>query len=278
MPTLNFVADMKERPRYHANDASRDVLELEAQNVVITNARELEEAPRLDTRGFQLVEHASGVRDFFSDTERQAYIEELHDVLQAVTGADAVVMTPNALLRFGERSDCYDERDNSRPARFVHIDVSDRTAAKFSQRSAPPDRPSPRRTAHFNLWRVITAPPQDVPLAVCDARTIGAADLVPADAVFDVSDAPEWSFEGLVVRYSPRQAWFYYADMHPAELLVFRTNDTSPAHRYGVAHSAFDAPAREDVPPRMSIEARGICYWYDDADGSTARTTHEEPT
>jgi hypothetical protein len=240
VPVLNFIADMDARPRYHANDASRDVLRLDPQDVSITDARGLETRPTLDTHGFELVRHASRVRDFLYPAEQEAYINEMRSVLQALTEADAVVMTPRALLRFGERSELYDSHDNSRPARFVHIDISDRTAADFAARSAPVHTSRVRRSAHFNMWRAITAPPQDVPLAVCDARTLQATDLVPADAVFDVSDAPEWSFEGLLIRYSKAQAWYCFADMHPHEVLVFRTNDSKLDHRFGVPHSAFD--------------------------------------
>ncbi|MEJ2087376.1 MAG: CmcJ/NvfI family oxidoreductase, partial [Gammaproteobacteria bacterium] len=223
----------------------------------------LGERPRLDTCGFRLVEHRSRVDDFYS--ERQVagrYAKEMRTLLQAVTHADAVVITSPGLIRFGERSQLFDSRDNSRPARFVHIDVSDRTAADFAEGTAPVPMERVGRWAHYNLWRVITQPPQDVPLTVCDARTVGPSDLVPADAVFDVTDRPEWTFEALVVRYGTQQRWYWFSDMQPGEVLIFRTNDSLPEHRPAVPHSAFDNPAAGDPPPRVSIEARGICYWY----------------
>lgn len=264
MPVLNFIGEMERRPRYHANDASRDVLNLDPRDVPITDARGLTGAPTLDGCGFRLVDHESRVGDFFSEALVAAdYPGEVRGLLAQLTGADSVVVTAPGLLRFGERSPRYDSRNNSRPARFVHIDVSDRTAAEFAERTAPVPMARVARWAHYNLWRVLTPPPQDVPLAVCDARTLRTTDLVPADAVFDVTDRPEWSFEGLVVRCGAHQRWHYFADMHPAEVLVFRTNDSRPEHRPAVAHSAFDNPiAVHDLPPRVSIEARATCYWY----------------
>jgi hypothetical protein len=261
---MNFIGPMDARPRYHANDTSRDVLDLDPQRVPVANARDFAEAPSLDREGFVLLDHESAVRDFTdADEVADAYCNELREVLLRLTGADAVVMTPRGVLRYSERSQTCGELDNSRPARFVHVDVSDATAAEFSRRSSPRGDTPWRRTLHLNAWRVLTPPPQDVPLAVCDARSVHADMLVAADAVFDTPGKPDWSFEGWVVRHDARQRWVYFQDMRPEELLVFRTNDSEP-DRMPVPHSAFtveDIPA--DTPPRASIEMRGICYWYD---------------
>ena len=86
---------------------------------------------------------------------------------------------------------------------------------------------------------------------------------MPADAIFDVRDAPEWSFEALVVRGNPRHRWFYFRDMNRDEVLVFKTNDSDPARSHCVPHVAVDdASCPADAPPRVSIEMRGTAYWY----------------
>jgi hypothetical protein len=67
-----------------------------------------------------------------------------------------------------------------------------------------------------------------------------------------------------VVRYNPAQRWVYFADMCSDELLLFKTNDTAPEHAHHVPHSAFtDNGCLPGVPPRASIEMRGIAYWHD---------------
>ena len=58
------------------------------------------------------------------------------------------------------------------------------------------------RFAHFNVWRAISEPPQDVPLAICDARSVAKHDLIRADAIFDTPGKAEWSFEGLVLAHA----------------------------------------------------------------------------
>jgi len=212
-----------------------------------------------------LFPHRSRVGDFRDpDVVAGTYVPEIRQLLLQLSGADEVVMTPRGVLRFSERSPECGALNNSRPARFVHVDVSDATAAEFSARMAPPANRPVRRSAHYNAWRVLTPPPQDAPLAVCDARSVEPGDLVAAEAVFDMRDAPEWSFEGLVIRHNPAQRWAYFPGMTPGEVLVFKTNDTEPGAPSQVPHSAFDDPScPAAAPPRASIEMRGIAYWYD---------------
>jgi hypothetical protein len=168
------------------------------------------------------------------------------------------------VLRFGEGSKDAGKYDNSLPARFIHVDISDATAEQFAQRSMPKNiGRTLRRFAHYNVWRAFSPPPQDIPLTVCDARSVAPADLICADAIFDVADKPEWSFEGWVVRHNPQHRWSYFSDMTRNEALIFKTNDSDPAQPHCVHHSAFDDPScPKGGPARASIEMRGIAYWF----------------
>lgn len=262
---LGFCGDRIGRPRFHANDQSRDELDIRNMPVEIEDARAFAESPHLDVEGFTLRRHVSAVTDF-RDTAAidRMHREEIRGLLLELTGADHIAVTSPGVLRFSERSPDSGALNNSRPARFVHIDCSDRTAADFYRQSAPDDGRGIRRSAQYNVWRVMTPPPQDVPLAVCDARTLAGEDLVPADAVFDRDGAVLFSFEALLVRYNPNQRWCFYSDMRPDEVLVFKTNDTDPAAAHQVAHGAFsDASSPKEAPPRASIEMRGIAYWFE---------------
>jgi hypothetical protein len=173
-----------------------------------------------------------------------------------------VLVNSPGIRRFSERSALSGSLDNSRPARFAHVDISDPTAAAFAQRAAPPGRRL-ARFAHYNVWRALSAPPQDVPLAVCDARTVSAADLLAADAVFDAPGEPEWSFEGLVLAHAAAHRWHWFPDMHPEEALVFTTHDSEPGRAHCVPHVAFDNPAcAPQWAPRVSIEMRALALWF----------------
>jgi hypothetical protein len=261
---INYLAKTDVRPRYYANDHSRDVLTLDPRTVMIEDARQRAEPPSLDREGFTLVPHKSEISDF-RDTARVGAVHpgEIRRLLLEISGADEVVVNGAGVLRFGEKSQEAGQLDNSYPARFVHIDISDPTAAAFAERSAAAGRRI-RRYCHYNVWRTFSGAPQDVPLTMCDARTLAPEDLIEADAVFDAPDKPEWSFEGLVIAYNPAHRWSYFRDMSPDEVLIFKTNDSDPAGAHHVPHSAFNDPGcPEGVRPRASIEMRGVAYWYE---------------
>jgi hypothetical protein len=250
------------RPRYYANDHSRDRLDIAPVRMPVADARE--SAMAVDEAGFALMTHRSILADF---TDRGA-IDAIHrpeivELVAGLSGADLVLVTSPGILRFSERSPSSGVLDNSRPARFAHVDISDATAAAFAQRAAPAGRPL-ARFAHYNVWRSISAPPQDVPLAVCDARTVAADDLIEADAIFDSPGQPEWSFEGLVVAHNPAHRWYWFPAMTREEALVFKTHDSDPSRAHAVPHVAFDHPSRgPETPPRVSIEMRALALWFD---------------
>jgi hypothetical protein len=263
--TLNaqiaYAARSIPRPRYYANDHSRDVLEIDPQSMAITDARAMNLS--VDVEGFALVPHRSAVANF-NDAEavRDIHRAEIAELIQSLTGADTVQVNAPGILRFSEKSALAGTLNNSLPARFAHVDITDTTAAAFAKSTVPVDKRI-RRHAHFNIWRAISAPPQDVPLAVCDARSVAANDLIVADAVFDEAGKPEWSFEGWVVAHNPLHRWHWFSDMTRDEALVFKTNDSDPAFAHCVPHVAFNDPnCAADAPARVSIEMRATAYWY----------------
>ena len=264
---INYIAPMTERPRYYANDHSRDVLSLEPHTVKIEDLRGAADAPTLQREGFMLTPHRSAVADFMKSEDVAAiHPAEIERLLLDLTGADRVVVNGGAgVLRFGESSPEAGKHNNSYPARFIHIDATDATSKGFAERSRPRDVDRRvRRYAHYNVWRVITPPPQDIPLSVCDARTLRREDLVEADAIFDTPGQPEWSFAGWLVRHSPRHRWCYFSNMTRDEVLVFKTSDADPSEPPNVPHSAFDDPTcPAGVAPRASIEMRACAYWFD---------------
>ena len=263
--SINYTGAIAERPWFHANDQSLDRVALDAHVVSISDARSSLERPTLADAGFAIETCPSAVADFRDAAEVAAkHPEEIRRFIQELTGADAVAVTGPGVLRFGERSAEAGTRDNSRAARLVHIDTSDSTAADFAQMAAPKGHTRFRRIAQHNIWRAFSPPPQDVPLAVCDARTVAAADLVPADARFDRDGKIHWTFEALLLRYSPAHRWYFFSDMQRGEVIVFKRHDTDPNEPHHVPHSAFTDPrVPPGTAPRASIEMRTIAYWFE---------------
>ena len=231
--------------------------------MAIADARGLDTS--LDREGFVLVEHTSALPDL-TDLEAVARIhrDEIAALLTQVTGCDHVAMTPFGILRFSERLGANDAHDNSHPARFAHVDMAKADAAAARARTAPEGK-AIARSAMYNAWRVLSQPPQDVALALCDYTSLEqAADLIDCTAIFDPpGDAPEWSFANYVIAHNPGHRWYYYADMHPGEAIVFKTSESDPGRAQLMPHGAFDNPlAPPDAPPRISLEMRGTCYWF----------------
>jgi len=258
---INYAAPMATKPRFHANDQSRDILNLDPQVVEFVDGRASPTA--LDREGFQLVSHRSKVKDFRDPAFHDLHKREIEELIVKLTGADLAIVNSPGVLRFGEKSADSGKLNNSRPARFIHIDINDETAAQFAKAAAPEGR-KVKRVAQYNVWRVLTRPPQDIPLAVCDARSFDAEDLIEADAIFDQEGQPDWSFTALMLKPSPKHRWVWFPDMTPDEALVFITNDSDPAQPHHAPHTAFNNPlCPPDAQPRASIEMRAIAYWLD---------------
>jgi hypothetical protein len=256
---------MQETPRYHAMDHSRDVHLFDPREVPIFEARSRSDRPTLEREGFQLVRHRSAVRDFLDSAElERVYFGEVCELICQVTGARVASVVATPFVRFGERSDLSGKLKNSVPARFVHIDYSDaRGKSTADQVFATLEQDwNFSRFVHYNIWRVLTPPPQDIPLALCDARTLHSADIVPALAVFDFPGVPERTAESYVLRYSAAHHWHYFRDMTPDEALIFVTNESDPERPHHVAHSAFDDPScpATDVT-RSSLEIRVAAFF-----------------
>jgi hypothetical protein len=248
------------RPRYYANAHERDEVEIAPVAMPIRDARG--RGTSLDVEGFELVRDPSAVTDFADRAQVMAvHVPEIVSLIKDLTGASRVEVTGAGLLRFSERSGRAGSLDNSMPARFAHIDVSPGTALTMSQRLAA-GRPH-TRVAQYNVWRALSAPPQDVPLALCDARSLAREDCIAADAIFDPpGGAPEWSFESYVIAANPAHRWHWFSDLTADEAIVFKTFDSDSRRATHVPHVAFDLPGcPADAPPRVSIEMRATAFW-----------------
>ena len=265
---INYLKAMTVRPAFYAHDFARDNLVLDPRAVEVRDARGAPHAPALAREGFEIARHPTAVSNF-DDTNQihQIYLREAQQLLLDLTGAKRVVMTPGAVARYGEKSTRYRTSFNSRPARFTHVDYTERSAPVLMKSLLEKVAPGfvPRgRYAGYNVWRVLSDPPQDVPLAVCEAGSVEPGDLVAGDAIFDAPGAAEWSFEAYLVKYNPAHRWSYFSNMRRDEALVFKAFDTDSSHPVRVPHCAFDDPTcPPGVPPRASIEVRGYAFFED---------------
>jgi len=230
------------------------------RQVSIRDARHLIEAPSLDREGFALRERGSALRDFDDPSlVRAAYYPEVERLLREETGAEHVVIFDHTL-----RSDSAATRQQSgarEPVRFVHNDYthgSGRRRVTDHLQAEDAARRLQGRHAVVNVWRPIGRPVHQAPLAVCDARTIAADDLIATDLVY-----PDRVGEVYSVRFNPEHRWYYFSDMRPDEVLLIKTYDSleDGTARFS-AHTAFDDPTSPvDAAPRASIEVRALVFF-----------------
>jgi hypothetical protein len=259
---IGYTERTDRKPYFYANAHEKDYVPLKPAEMDITDARGLD--TDLDREGFVLVHHASAVSDFTDlDAVVKVHTGEIADLLKRVSGCDHVDVMPRGTLRFSERLGENDKHDNSNPARMAHVDMSKEASAEARARGAPEGR-KVVRSAQYNVWRAISGPPQDVPLALCAFPSLEQSDLIDCEAIFDSPGAPEWSFGNYVIAHNPAHRWYYYSNMRPDEAIVFKTSESDPARAQLMPHGAFDNPlAGEDAPPRVSLEMRGTAYWFE---------------
>lgn len=234
---------------------------LEARRVTIQDTRPLAQSGelRLDRQGFQLVAHRSALNDFSDDERiRNIYYPEAEALLRATTGAAKAVIFDHTL-----RDSAQGSRANAalrEPVRRVHNDqtfVSGPRRVRDHLNAEEARQRLSRRFAIVNLWRPLSEVEQ-LPLALCDARSIVPEDLVASDLVYRDKVGETYSFLA-----NPQHRWFYFPRLRPDEALLLKIYDSlEDGTARLTAHTAFDDPETPDhAAPRRSIELRALVFW-----------------
>jgi hypothetical protein len=261
---LHYLGPMTERPRNYTYEPppgiARSNIVSEDHVVRIHSARPIAHGLSLDEEGFALIDRPTAVRDFWNEEEvRTVYYPEVEQTLKDITGADKVFVFDHT-LRMRVRGVEDRSRDAPRqPVPRVHVDHTEKSGPQrvrdfFGDEAAALLR---GRVQVINLWRPITGPLRDAPLAVCDARSVASADLVGSDLVYR-----DRVGETYAVRFNPAHRWYYVPDMKRDEALLLKCYESRQdvAARF-MPHTAFEDPtAPANVLPRESIEIRTLVF------------------
>lgn len=259
---LNYLQDTGERPVNYTYPAPDGVAQrsgvLNPTRVTIHNARLLNEPARLDRQGFEKVDHTSAVANLEDDEQvRLLYYSETEALLKQQTGAVKVVIFDHT-IRVDDPG--REARGLREPVRYVHNDQTERSAVRRVRDHLPADEAELRllkRFAIINVWRPIGAPVFSTPLALCDARSLAANDLLPSDLVYRDKVGETFS-----VKANPAHRWYYYPQLRPEEALLLKIYDSRRDVARLSAHTAFDDPTTPaDAPPRRSIELRALVFF-----------------
>jgi len=264
---INYLEDDTPDSVWYAQDSWRSHMPLRMETMPIEDVRGVRSSFSLDGQGILLVDAPCSVKDF-RDREAAAstYVPELEEVVKAVTGAHKVVVSRNWVHRHSDRSKRFGEEGTTYPGRYAHIDYSDESGPMSARMWLGDDPDADElfkgRFAIFNLWRVLSEPPQDCPLCMADATTVEAKDLVISHIVLGAGPGREMRIQTNMVAFNPNHRWVYFSDMRRDELLLFRGYDSDPSRFRRVPHTAFDDPsAGEGAPARESIDIRCVAFF-----------------
>ena len=235
--------------------------ETEKHVMTVHDASSWAAPPTLEREGIALAPFTSAIKDFRDrDEVKTKYPDELAALMRRVTGASYAFGFGIGHLRYSQRRS-EAAPIGGRPASLAHVDVTARTApgigpANIFYKSEPEVLKPGQRLVGYNVWRVLSEPPHDIPLAVCDQQTVAWDDLVAADGVYGTG-ADEQRSEAYLVKHNPAHLWIYFRDMTPGDALIFRAYESSGPGLAPVPHAAFvDPSCPPDAPGRVSVEAR----------------------
>lgn len=212
----------------------------------------------LERQGFVLLDNETSVDDLYDDEAvERVYNREIENLLKAYTGADRVVTFDHT--RRSDNTDGASNPDGPRgPAGRVHVDYTP-TSGPVRARDAIGNEEYDRvmnnggRLMQINVWRPINGPVKRTPLALADATSIDAGEMLLTDQIF-----PDRIGEIYQLAHAAGQVWYWAPEMRRDEILLIKGWDsTENEHSRYSAHGAFNLPGQSpDDPPRESIETR----------------------
>jgi hypothetical protein len=234
--------------------------------VPIYDGRAILEELSLDEHGFLLTRHESTVVNFYDEQEvKTVYYPEVERLVKDLTGAVKVLVFDHNVrcAPMAKRG----ENGAQEPVKSVHNDYTVRSGPQRVRdllEAAEAQARLQRRFAVINVWRPIRGPVEDMPLAVCDARSMVPRDFVATDLKYRDRTGEVYS-----VVFSPTHRWFYFPRMQRHEALLLKCYDSLEDGRARfTAHTAFvDPTAPRDAAARESIEARTLVFFGPEADG-----------
>lgn len=262
--TLNYVAASSPVPVVHVSEPPagepRDSTEISRHTVSMHDARDLFGQLSLDEHGFEVVHHETRAHDLWDPEQvREVYFEEMERLVADATGAAKVLAFDHNVRSFAKARAHQDGA--SMPVKFAHNDYTLKSGPQRVRDLLPEaeaERRLKRRFAVINVWKPITGPVLDTPLAVCDARTLKQEDFVETDLVYSDRVGEVYS-----VAFSEAHRWYYVSEMRSDEALLLKCYDSveNGCARF-TAHTAFKHPSSPpDAPTRESIEVRTLAFF-----------------
>ena len=273
--TMNYTVDNGRPAAYYFYEPDpNDELNpagTDAQEVKIWDAWPLRNDLSADREGFELQDFESSFQAFDDDAQiKHGFYPEVVDFVKRHTGAKRVEVFDHTIRRrqpqeqmvFSKPSTEFKQQTSiQRPAvLLVHSDYTVKSGPQRVKDIVPNDADAllNRRVAFFNVWKPLYKTVHELPLAMIDAQTHQADDLICMALKYR-----ERTGEIYVMRYSPAHRWMYFPQMEKHHALLLKTYDSEGDGRCRfMGHSAFEDPTTPaDAPKRESIEVRTMAFF-----------------
>lgn len=268
---INYTLDNGKEPNYYfyapEGEVEMNPPGTDVHQVEITNAWSLRDQLKADEIGFELHEFDAEFAAF--DDEQQLRIQfypQVIDFVQRHTGARRVVVFDHTLRRRMSdeqmQGNVQDEKSvTNRPAvLLVHSDYTPTSGPQRVRDLFPEEAEDllQRRVAFYNVWKPLYETVEELPLALCDARTSCDEDFLTMKLMYR-----ERTGEIFVLRHSPTHRWYYFPRMAPEHAILLKTYDSEMDGRARfTGHSAFEDPTTPEVHrKRESIEIRTMAFF-----------------
>lgn len=234
-------------------------LPMVSYDVTIRNARPIVDELSLDREGFTLIQHKfSCVNEQDSEMKCDRYLEGMAPFIKEYFNASWVVPR-------GEGAIVYSASGSPIPAvtrlgESARIDcapIASPMLAALENQSKGITIRSYSRLMIIHSWRALLSP-QDSALALCDGATVLDTDFV----VLDYSSGAGAKYKSCFLNYNPFERWYYFPEMTPDELILFKSYDSEENCNARTAHAMFhNRRAYPNAKPHGTMQASFFVYF-----------------
>ncbi|KAG7098109.1 hypothetical protein E1B28_000080 [Marasmius oreades] len=239
------------------------------QRLQIENIRGKEGKYTLDEAGFQYIRETLKYQGFDKDDQedvKKEYYPEVIDIIKKTTGASEVIIFDHKIRRHIPGKSRFEDPVKRGVVPIVHADETPVSSVCHVHRNTSSKEEAEGllnkpRFQIINIWRPITHPAFDHPLAVCDYRSV---DLEKDLVLMDLKVSDSVTDETYEMRFNPKQEWKYLRGMRTDEVLLMKCHDSIQDGSVAtlVPHAAFSDPSTPPGSPfRESIEVRALVFY-----------------